>query len=231
MCFTPQISITTALIEFFSAAWIYYRYPKSKLAIFFIVDLILLGVYQLSEFMLCVTNNIKLWGKIGFITYTIIPPFILYFAMNYKKRSKLINSLIFLPAILFIIFAIFDKNLITQGTCSTLFVEISNRFNSPDKNPLSTFLYQQFYLSYIALTTIFLFRRVKEAKNKTEVYTYIFMIITCPLIILPPIFLMIFLPSLGLMKFPSIYCQFAMFITLCALISLHYENKFTNSKN
>lgn len=227
MCFTPKISLATAFIEFFTAAWLCYRFPKSKLTGFFAVILVFLATYQFSEFMLCITNNVQFWGKFGFITYTLIPPILIILSARIKQFKKT-YLLYFIPALAIISIAILDKNFISYGVCSTLFVTIRNKFFSFDTAPILTSLYIEYYLIYLSLTVIYLYRRIKTAKLAQEKYIYYLMIFTIPLVIVPPLILIIIFPSLNIV-FPSMYCHFAMIITLTAIISLYYENKTTKS--
>ena len=224
MCFTPKVSFATAFIEFFTAAWLCYRFPKSKLTAFFAVVLIFLATYQFSEFMLCVTGNTELWGKVGFIAYTFIPAILVLFTAT-PGKIKIKYLPYFIPAIIISAIAAFDKNFITYGVCHTLFVTIRNKFFSFDSNPIMTVLYCEYYFIYLAITTIYLYRKIKIAKNKQEKFIYRLMIATIPLVIVPPLILIVVLPAATVM-FPSIYCHFAMIITLTAIISLYYENKY-----
>lgn len=223
MCFAPKISLTTAIIEFLASGWIYYQYRTNKLANFFISTLILLGLYQFTEHMLCTTENIQLWGKIGFIVYTLIPPNILFFLSRLDRPNK-ISYLFFLPSFIFITIAILDNNFVIYGTCSTLFVAIMNKFTSYKMSFIPSVLYQEYYFFYIAIATIYLIRRIKKAKTKVEKITSYLVIATSPLIIIPPLILLIFIPSIGI-RFSSMYCQFAMLITITALIGLYFEDK------
>ena len=223
MCFTPKISLATALVEFFTVGWIYYRFPKSKLTNFFAVILVFLAIYQLTEFMLCITNNAQLWGKVGFITYTLIPPILIVFSAK-EERIKKRYFLYFIPALIFVTVAIADKNFVTYGVCNTLFVTIRNKFFSFDAAPFLTVLYFEYYYAYIGLSVVYLYRKIKLAKSVSEKYIYYLMIITIPLVIIPPMIFIIIFPSFNIL-FPSVYCHFAMVITLTALISLYYENK------
>jgi len=93
MCFVPKVSLATALIEFFVAGWIYFNFPKRVLTSFFAIVIFLLGFYQFTEFMLCTTGNARLWGKIGFITHSLIPAICLYSIMllvSYKPKKLII---------------------------------------------------------------------------------------------------------------------------------------------
>ncbi len=226
MCFVPKISLTTAIFEFLVAAWSYYHYPKNKLINFFVSTLVLLGLYQFTEYMLCTSNNIQLWGKIGFIIYTVIPANMVFCLSQLGKKQK-INYLLFLPSLIFVIYALIDTEFILYGTCSTLFVSIANKFTSYNYNMINALVYQEYYFFYIAIIAIHLIRRIKKHKNKEEVITSVLIIITSLFIIIPLLILIIILPSISI-KFASIYCQFVMLFTLTALIGLYLENKIKN---
>ena len=128
MCFNPQISIFTALIEFISATFIFIRFKKTIIIKYLTLIIFLLGLYQFTEFMLCTSYNIQLWGTIGFITYTFLPPLCLVFILKYTKINFKKSFLFYLPAIAFSLIAIFTKNFIITGNCSTIFVAIQNIF-------------------------------------------------------------------------------------------------------
>ena len=71
MCFTPTISLTTAIIEFIVVIYLIKRIKdKSLRALPWII--LILGLYQLTEFFLCTTDN-QIWPKLGFIMYTFLP--------------------------------------------------------------------------------------------------------------------------------------------------------------
>ena len=88
MCFTPAISLTTALIEFIIATFILVKYKRYVVPVFFAILVYVLGIYQFTEFMLCTTNNAFLWAKLGFITYTFLPAIGLHFAFRLTKKVR-----------------------------------------------------------------------------------------------------------------------------------------------
>src|SRR3989344_2355883 len=108
MCFTPVISLSTAILEFFVATFIFIYFKKSRVNFFFIIFLYFLGFYQFSEFMLCTSGSAFFWAKIGFVTYTFLPAIGLYSVLRIINRDyksyKL--ALVYLLPIIFSLIAI-----------------------------------------------------------------------------------------------------------------------------
>lgn len=223
MCFVPKISLATAIIELLTAGWIYYRFPKKTLSFFFTLIIFLLGLYQLTEFMLCTVGQAEIWGKLGFIVYTLIPAVTVFYTFTLVfKKPKFI--LVFAPALFFIITAIIDQNFIIQGTCSTMFVTVRNKFSFPDSRILPFSIYAVYYYSYLAAATACLFFGIIKSKDKNQNFLFLLMLVSIFLTLFPPLILIIIFPSLGI-KFPSVYCQFAMVLTLTAVIGLYIDNR------
>jgi len=223
MCFVPKVSMATALIEFFVAFWIYFKFPRRQLTIFFTIIIILLGLYQFSEFMLCTVGDPQTWGKFGFVAYTLIPAVTLYFTMmivGYKPNK----FLAFGPAIFFIIFAIIDKKFILQGTCSTLFVTIRNKFSYPDKRILPFPIYGTYYYLYLFFSISYLAIGIKKVKEKKRAFIFSLMIFSIIFTIVPPLIMVNVFPIYNI-QFPSIYCHFAMLITLASITGLYLEDR------
>ncbi len=229
MCFSPQISLFTALVEFGSAAFIFLRFKKTIIIKYLSLIVFLLGLYQFSEYMLCTTNDIQLWGTIGFITYTVLPPLCLIFILKYTKINLKKTFLLYLPAIIFSLIAIFTKNFIITGSCSTIFVTIQNIFVLSNNHQFLTLIYWLYYFSYIMTGCLFIVRAIKSKKNNNKKRIYYIILSAIVLSLLPALILIIILPSLKIM-FPSIYCQFALLFTIMALLCVHLDNKLQKEK-
>ena len=222
MCFVPKVSLATALIEFLVAFWLYLKFPLKPLKIFFVIILCLLGFYQLTEFMLCVFGQAEIWGKMGFIAYTLIPAVTLYFSLILIKKKANLWLVMFWP-LYFVSYALLDTNFILQGTCSTLFVTVRNKFSFPDSRLLPFSIYSFYYYSYLALSSATIIWGALKSQTKKEKRIFWLMFISIILTLFPPLFLIVIFPSLGI-KFPSVYCQFAMILTIVAIIGLYLEN-------
>jgi hypothetical protein len=143
MCFTPLVSITTAVIEFVIVSYLFYRIKDKKLyplAIF----VFLLGLYQFTEFMLCKTNNTILWARIGFASYTFLPFTLYHFFINATGKKN--NQIIYIIPILFSIIALFYPDFINYTSCNTFHVTVESLiFNN---NRILMFFYMFSYLFF-----------------------------------------------------------------------------------
>ncbi len=216
MCFTPFVSLTTAIIEFAVATFILIKYKKYLVPVFSAILIYVLGFYQFTEFMLCSSSNPFLWAKIGFITYTFLPAIGLHFILRLAKNKKY-NKLIYLIPIFFAIIAITTSNFITKASCSKVFVIVQNVLASQNYTNLFP-LYLIYYIGSILIMVIILFTLIKKERNNLDKKIEGLWLMAVLIATLIPIILIFILPALKI-KFPSIYCEFALLFTIAALIS------------
>jgi len=222
MCFTPQVSIATAIIELVIASFIFLRFKKSKIAKWIALFVLLLGFYQFTEYMLCTSDNVQLWGRLGFITYSILPALCLHLTFNYTKQ-KFKKVLIYLPMIIFILIAVFDPNFIISGYCSQFFVSIEHYF-ALTEHWSATLIYWGYYFGYISLMLGLLVNEFKNEKNEARARNHLLILLTIILVITPPLILVNIFPSLNI-AFPSVYCQFALVYAVVALIGVYLDDQ------
>jgi hypothetical protein len=223
VCFTPIVSFSTFVIEFIIATAILVFFRRSIFKIYLVTLIYLLGFYQLTEFMLCTFGNPDLWVKLGFITYTILPALGLDFVTritNWKHKSMLV----YIPAIVFSLIAIFAKNFVIQSGCSTFFV-IAKTMMLGISKPIQTASYWAYYVGFIIIICFILGSKFRKEKNpmKKKIYWLIFLASFFTLV--PALVLFIILPSIGIMLV-SIYCEFAVLITIVAIIGAYLNHKY-----
>ncbi|MBA7608458.1 hypothetical protein ES703_15635 [subsurface metagenome] len=216
MCFTPFISLTTAIIEFAVATFILIRYKKYLVPVFSAILIYVLGFYQFTEFMLCSSGNPFLWAKIGFITYTFLPAIGLHFILRLTKNKKY-NKLIYLIPIFFAIITIITPNFILKASCSKVFVTVQHVLASQNYANLFPF-YLIYYIGALIFMGMLLFILIKKERNKLDKKIEELWFMAGLITILIPLILILILPALKI-KFPSIYCEFALLFTIAALIS------------
>jgi len=214
MCFTPAISLTTAIIEFIVATFILIKYKKYVVPVFLAILIYVLGIYQFTEFMLCTSNNAFLWAKLGFITYTFLPAIGLHFALRLAKNKKHNWGVYILP-LFFSIWAAIKTDFILNASCSRLFVTSQKAFTQ-GAFVLPAKLYTLYYFGFILLTIIIAFILVRKNKNKIIKSVSKLLGAGTIIIIALPIILMFILPSLEI-YFPSVYCEFALLYTIMAV--------------
>ena len=221
MCFTPTISLTTAIIEFIVAIIILIYYQKPKLNRYFALLLFLLGFYQFSEFMLCTSSNPLLWARIGFITYTFLPAAGLALISAYTK-NKIKSYLIYAFPLLFSTLAL-TKDFVVRASCRTYFVIVNLNYYDP-QTVLWT-IYMTYYFGFIFLMCLFLIRAYSNRKNRFQKILDINFLFAILITLLPALILLILFPSMKI-EFPSVYCQFSILYTIAALIAIYIEKKF-----
>ncbi|MFH1142214.1 MAG: hypothetical protein V1695_00715, partial [Candidatus Uhrbacteria bacterium] len=222
MCFTPQVSIATAITELIIASIIFLRFKKSKIAKWVALFIVLLGFYQFTEFMLCTSENVQLWGRLGFITYSILPALGLHMTFHYTKQ-KFNKVLIYLPMAIFILIAVFDPGFIISGYCSQFFVSVQHYF-ALTEHWSATLIYWGYYFGYISLMLGLLVNEFRNEKNEAKARNHLLILSTIILVIIPPFILVNIFPSLNI-AFPSVYCQFALVYAVVALVAVYLDDQ------
>ena len=72
-CFSPPVMLATMVIEGALALYILLRYRKGLFAKMAALLLVLLGIFQLSEYQVCGTHDPQFWSHFGFIAITLLP--------------------------------------------------------------------------------------------------------------------------------------------------------------
>lgn len=220
MCFTPIISITTAIFEFTVATFILLYYKKSKLKISIPLFLYFLGFYQLTEFMLCTTNNPEIWARLGFITYTFFPVLALYITLDLIGKKKSLWILIF--PIIFSAFAL-TNDFIINSSCEKYFISVESLFYTTS-SIIPALIYWAyffgfiFYITYLSIN--YYIKTKSEVKKKLEIDLFIGIFLS-----LSAAFVLLFLFPFLAIQLPSVYCLFAIIFAICALIAYYLDNK------
>lgn len=221
MCFAPWVSLTTALIEWCVAFFVLTFHKHSKLHRFVALFLIILGLYQFSEFLLCTFSSV-FWAHIGFVIYTILPAAGLHLVFVSDKKDYWIWPIYILPAF-FIFYSFWVPIFIQSAQCSSVFIQTSYTFFSSE-NLLASVIYWLYYGLYVAFATYVGFDRILRSDLKHRVI-FSLLAIASILSILGSFVFIVFFPQYGL-QFPSIYCQFALLFSLLAMVALLLEKKW-----
>ncbi|MBN2458813.1 hypothetical protein JXB28_00885 [Candidatus Woesearchaeota archaeon] len=212
MCFSPQISLLTAVVEFILAALIIARFRKSAVARFAAIFIFLLGFYQLTEFMLCTTGDIDAWARMGFITYTFLPALGLH--LVFKLSDKMPKAFVFyIPAIIFAGLAAFSKGFVVGGACHSVFISVHLMFLNPSANSILYLIYGAYYAGFIFLGCFLaglMLRKEKDEKKRKKMIVGLAAVL---LATVPALLFVIIMPALG-NQFPSIYCEFALLMAI-----------------
>jgi hypothetical protein len=191
------------------------RFNKTAMLIIFV-----LMVYQSLEFFMCQLGlDFPFMPYLAFVDIIFLPPLmIILISRLYNYESKFLN-LIFLPAIVFIIYytIVIDKFVVTS--CTVLYATYSY--------PLGD-LYGVFYYSPIIVATIILIKKIfSETDERILKISKILLagniIISVPVIIG---FAMLFTGNHYLItKIESVMCKFAFFYAVSLSIAVLYNSK------
>ncbi len=221
MCFAPQVSAAIAVIEFIIGFIILLKFRKSLITIFSAIFIFMLGLYQLTEFMLCISGNSLIWGSLGFVVYTFFPAIALHFVLRFID-SKLPKFVLYIPAVVFALLPFFFEKFVTEGVCYTVFVSVKNVLFS-SKIGLAT--YWLYYFGYLAVVCYLLWKNYKQETNSIRKKICIFGFIGLLVVTLPPIIFIVILPAYRIL-FPSIYCDFALAFAALAFAVAYLDDKY-----
>ncbi len=225
MCFTPTISLLTALFEWSVAVFLLYRYKGSVLTRFFAVFLFVLGFYQFTEFLLCITPYASFFARLGFATYTFLPALGVHFSAYYTGAKKVLKTVPYLYAlpVAFGLFSFLEPGFVLHASCQSVFVFVETLLFSP-VYVLHSVLYYAYYFGYIAVALVLLVMHLAHKHSKLEGALDLVMLFAIIFSALPPLLLAVIIPSLGLV-FPSMYCQFAILFAILVLFESQFVKK------
>lgn len=226
MCFSPQISLITALVEFLLVAVILIRFRKSLVSRFIAIIIFFLGFYQFTEFMLCSSTNIDLWIRLGFVTYTFLPALALHAVLK-LLRPKHKFLFLYLPPIIFSAIALLYKGFVISGVCHSIFISVNTVFFSHDFHAVFSIIYGAYYAGFIFLASLFAAKQIIREKDKFRKRLLVIGLAGVLLATIPAFTFVIIFPYFRIM-FPSVYCEFALLAAIAGYIVsyMHYKHKF-----
>lgn len=140
MCYTPAVSLATALVEFsISGHLVHPKQPKvlRPLAAFVAT----LGAYQFTEFMLCMTEQADFWARTGYVAYGLLPALLLH-SFTRLAGKKFRKEIYAIPAIL-ISYAVLQEEFLIEAGCNLLTISISHM--AFDQAPMMKWAFFAYY--------------------------------------------------------------------------------------
>lgn len=224
MCYTPQVSLATALIEWILVVLMVKTFKKTLLRDYFAVLIVLLGVYQFTEFMLCTSGYAKFWATLGFVTYTFLPAICLDAVTRFLGK-RVHPAIIYAIPVLASAFTVFSGAFVTEAYCSLFYIRVLNMFNQAQGGYLrvASLVYSAYYSGFIVLSGIMMLsaRRKESDHRKKRLHLCV------PVGILMmgiPTYLVMFVLSDTVYTFPSVLCHFALFFAMMAFLAVYYES-------
>jgi len=88
-CFSPPVMLATFLIEFGLAFYVLWRYTLNEISRLVVATLMLLGIFQLAEYMICGGLGLghSEWARLGYVSITLMPAIGLHLVMAISGRK------------------------------------------------------------------------------------------------------------------------------------------------
>jgi len=191
-----------------------------------ILIVMLLTAYQTLEFLMCQMNlDFSLMPYLAFVSITFLPPLMLILLaalFNYKNKFL---KLVFLPAIVFVVYYTFIIDQFVVTSCTVLYAS----YNYPLGD-----LYGFIYYTPILFSTIILIRTIGKESDKKLLFSTKVLLFGNISIIIPVVigFSLVFSGNYILIsKIESIMCKFAFIYAVCLSIICLYSSKRKNGRN
>lgn len=105
-CFSPPAMIAIFVLEIALAIYTFWRFRMKSIARIVVTMLILLALFQLSEYHVCGANsNYSLgWSRVGFVAITLLPALALH--LIHKIAHKKVHYIVWIAYIMSLVFAV-----------------------------------------------------------------------------------------------------------------------------
>lgn len=222
-CFTPLVSLSTFIIEFIFAVYVLVKYKPTLFSRLCVLTLMCLGLFQLSEFLLCTTPFIDASIKLGYVAITLLPALGLHIIYTLTNRWKFIAYLAYAWAAILVGTIVFIPNVAFLATCNPNYV-------SYDANPTFSFFHWLYYivsmLTGVALLTYAMFKKIGDKKEqKWMILSYFVFII--------PALILFYTNVISQTALPSVMCGFALLtaiIFVFVIIPRYYKLRKKNDR-
>ncbi|MCE7749796.1 MAG: hypothetical protein GPJ51_15525 [Candidatus Heimdallarchaeota archaeon] len=166
--------------------------------------LVLLQLYQLAEFLICIGVNENITGKIAYTIITFLPP------MGYFLSSKVVGWKFpdywigFAAATGFSLYYIVTPGSVVLDSCNPFYAVYSVHHS---------FYYGIYYMGILVYSIFFLAAHLIFRRNKVDRKSSLFVLIGY-LSFLVPMYLMVWVDSYFATKVPSIMCKYALLLAV-----------------
>ncbi len=219
MCFAPWVSLGTFSIEFLLAIWIIFLGPKKLLNRVGAAVLIFLGIYQFTEFMLCLSGNTLFWGKMSHLAYTFLPALGVHWAYALTKSKKKLIYLYLLP-IIFSALVLATPNFVQTAGCDRYFISVILSWTSA----LWLWSYALYYGGFVVISAFIIIQAMVNENNRKQRKLYAWGLTGLLAFTVPTLLLILFFPMMNIM-FPSILCEFALLFGIIVTYTVHLSKK------
>jgi hypothetical protein len=226
MNWNGTVSLLIACLEFLLLFNLLIFAEKNKLNKIAILMIVLLAVYQTMEFLMCqIELQTSIFPYFAFVIISFLPPLNLLLALTLKLDLKLMKTIIFLPALFFIIYYTFIIPQFAVTGCTVLYATYHYPFGD---------LFGFFYYLPILISIILLIMFIKKEFDKEKRLVGKVLLFGSIFISIPPLlgFILMFLGSYSVISaMESIMCKFAFVYALCLTFICIYNSPFKDERN
>lgn len=207
MCFSPPVMLATFLFEFGALFYILWRYNMNTPAKLITIVLAALGIFQLSEYMVCGGLGMHggEWARLGYISITALPALgvHLVYSIAKKKAGWLVYGAYASMAAFMVYF------LLLPGGISTL--ECRPNYAVFNFDMTSSVIYGLYYFLWLIIGTSLAWSwSNKQPKEKLAlrwmtIGYILFIVPSCAVALVNPV---------TIAGFPSIMCGFAVLLAI-----------------
>jgi hypothetical protein len=166
----------------------------------------------------------NIWSRIGFISYTFLPVLSLHIVLIYC-RVRFPRFLLYIVPVVAALYAIFMQGFIFESACHEFFVTIKTPFFKDVGSFPWIQIYFSYYFGFILLSIFVLLKRYFDELRESKKRVFLGMMIALLISLVPAYVFVVLLPSEGV-KFPSIYCHFAIMFAIFAIYAAHKDPDF-----
>lgn len=218
-CFSPAVMLATFTIEFSLAAYTFIRYRMTQFGRLATALLIFLGVFQVAEYQVCGGGSGMLWGRIGYIAITMLPPLGLHLISLITGKGRYVRFAYALAALYVAIFMFAEKSIVSAA-CNGNYVI----FNTAQE---LYWTYGIYYIGLLLLGVWEILEAIMEDREK-DFSLRIWMAVGYLSFMVPMAVAYMMFPETR-RAVPSVMCGFA--LTLALLMALVIVPKYNNKKS
>lgn len=199
--------LATLIIEFCLAIYAFVRYKMTRSARIIVILLIVLGSFQLSEYMICGglgLNNIQ-WAKFGYAMTALLPALAIHLIVTVaEKRKPIIVGLAYFTALIFLAYFMFFDGAISGQQCYANYAVFY-------AHGIMSKLFGLFYLVWLTAACILALRFIKQVPKKSKTLKSI---LFGGAIFLIPTYVFNLIDPATVKAIPSVMCGFAVLFAI-----------------
>lgn len=194
--------LLTLVIEFFLAFYVLWRYKRTAVTKLVIAILLLLGTFQLAEYMICGglgLTHIE-WARLGYVAITILPALGIHLILSLAKQKMLpLLLLAYVSTALYVVyFAIAGQSVVAR--------ECAPNYALFDTQGYGALLYAGFYYGWLIVALILTVLLARKKPKTTAVMLW--MAVGYSAFIIPTTIANLTSPD-TMAAIPSVMCGFA----------------------